>query len=150
MEESKKYLRKDRIYEHLDNLNRQLEDLERLPVSNHKFFLGRENFERTKAIKFSLACAIQDITRIALHIAVALRLTQIKESEAESILALGQAGIIPREFADKIKGMPSFRNRLIHDYLLNKFDAEKLYNNVQQLDDFRKFSQYIIKWLERQ
>ena len=31
MEESKEYLRKDRIYEHLDNLNRQLEDLERLP-----------------------------------------------------------------------------------------------------------------------
>jgi len=68
----------------------------------------------------------------------------------ESILALGQAGIIPREFADKIKGMPSFRNRLIHDYLPNKFDAEKLYNNLQQLDDFRKFSQYIIEWLERQ
>ena len=45
MEESKEYLRKDRIYEHLDNLNRQLEDLERLPVSSYEFFLGRENFE---------------------------------------------------------------------------------------------------------
>lgn len=44
--------------------------------------------------------------------------------------------------------MPSFRNRLIHDYLLNEFDAEKLYSNLQRLDDFRKFARYIVRWLE--
>jgi uncharacterized protein YutE (UPF0331/DUF86 family) len=32
-------------------------------------------------------------------------------------LALSDAGVLPREFAEKIKGMPAFRNRIIHDYL---------------------------------
>ena len=55
--------------------------------------------------------------------------------------------IIPKEFAEKIKGMPGFRNRIIHDYLPNEFDAEKLFENLQNLNDFKKFSKYILEWI---
>jgi uncharacterized protein YutE (UPF0331/DUF86 family) len=44
--------------------------------------------------------------------------------------------------------MPAFRNRIIHDYLPNEFDAQKLFENIQRLDDFRKFAKYILEWLE--
>jgi uncharacterized protein YutE (UPF0331/DUF86 family) len=71
-----------------------------------------------------------------------------RESEAEAILALAEAGILPVEFAEKIKGMPALRNRIIHDYLPNEFDAEKLFESIQNLDDFAQFSRYILRWIE--
>lgn len=146
----KEIVRKDRIIEYLDNIERQIEDIESIPVSSKKFFLDRKNTVQIKAIKYSFACAIQDVTRISVHIASALSLWRARESEAETISALSEAGIIPLEFAEKIKGMPAFRNRIIHDYLPNEFDAEKLFENLQNLDDFRKFSKYISEWIAKE
>lgn len=74
----------------------------------------------------------------------------MRESESEAILALGDAGINSKEFAKKIKGMPSFRNRIIHDYLPNEFDAEKIYGTLQNLDDFKKFCKCIQEWIEKE
>lgn len=140
-------IRKDRILAYLDNIGRQMEDIRSIPVSNKDFFLDKKNSIQIKAIKYSLACAIQDVTRICAHLASALSLWKVRESEAEAIVSLGEAGIIPKEFADKIKGMPAFRNRIIHDYLPNEFDAERLLDNLQNLDDFKKFSKYILEWI---
>ena len=145
----KEIVRKDRIIEYLDNIERQIEDIKSIPVSSMAFFLDRKNAIQIKAIKYSFACAIQDITRISVHIASALSLWRTRESEAEAILALSEARIIPQEFAEKIKGMPAFRNRIIHDYLPNEFDAEKLFENFQNLDDFRDFSKYISEWIAK-
>jgi uncharacterized protein YutE (UPF0331/DUF86 family) len=55
-----------------------------------------------------------------------------------------------KAFAEKIKGMPAFRNRIIHDYLPNEFDAAKLFENLQSLDDFKEFSKYIVEWISKQ
>jgi len=82
-----------------------------------------------------------------IHIASALSLWKVRESESEAIFALSEAKIIPYELAEKIKGMPSFRNRIIHDYLPNEFDAEKLFEALAGLDDFKKFSNYVLEWL---
>jgi uncharacterized protein YutE (UPF0331/DUF86 family) len=140
-------IRKDRIIGYLDNIERQIEDINSIPVSSKDFFLDHRNYIQVKAIKYSLACAIQDVTRVCVHIASALSLWKVRESEAEAILALSEAEIIPKEFGEKIKGMPSFRNRIIHDYLPNEFDAEKLFESLQNLDDFKKFSKYILEWI---
>lgn len=43
--------------------------------------------------------------------------------------------------------MPSFRNRIIDDYLPNEFDAVKLYESLQNLEDFNKFARYILEWI---
>lgn len=141
-------LRKERILEYLDNLDRQLSDLKAMEVEDADFFMNRKNFERTKAIKYTLACAIQDVTRIALHIVVAEGLARVRDSEADAILALSEAGIIPTELSDKIRGMPGFRNRLIHDYLPNEFDAARLFDRLQDLDDFRAFSKHVVTWIK--
>ena len=144
----KELVRKERILDYLDNIERQIKDIQSIHVVDKDFFLDRKNFIQIKAIKYSLACAIQDVTRISAHLASALSLWKVRESEAEAILALSHAGILPKKFAEKIKGMPAFRNRIIHDYLPNEFDALKLFENIQRLDDFRKFAKYILKWLE--
>lgn len=145
----KELVRKDRIIEYLDNIERQIGDIKSIPVSSKDFFLDKKNSIPIKAVKYSLACAIQDVTRICVHIASALSLWKVRESETEAILALSEAEIIPKEFAEKIKGMPAFRNRIIHDYLPNEFDAVKLYESIQRLDDFRKFSTYILAWISK-
>ncbi len=141
-------LRKERILEYLDNMLRQLEDIRSIPVSSPEFFLKRENTIPIKAIKFSLACAIQDVTRVCAHIASALSLWKIRESESEAIVALGEAGILPKDFAEKIKKMPAFRNRIVHDYLPNELDARRLFESLQELQDFETFSRLILNWLE--
>jgi len=144
------FVRKDRIIEYLDNIERQIEDIKSISVSSKDFFLDKKNSIQIKAIKYSLACAIQDVTRICIHIASALSLWRVKESEAEAILSLSDRGILPKTFAEKIKGMPAFRNRIIHDYLPNEFDAAKLFDNLQGLDDFKEFSKYIVEWLSKE
>lgn len=143
----KELVRKERIIEYLDNIERQIKDIKSIPVSSRDFFLDNTNSIPIKAIKYSLACAIQDVTRVCVHVASALSLWKVRESEAEAILALSKAGIIPEEFAERIKGMPAFRNRIIHDYLLNEFDAERLFESLRNLDDLRKFSKYILEWI---
>ena len=50
--DEKKYIRKNRIEEYLDNLRQQVEHLEKLPVSDVEFLTGEENFERIQAVKF--------------------------------------------------------------------------------------------------
>jgi uncharacterized protein YutE (UPF0331/DUF86 family) len=146
----KELVRKDRIIEYLDNIERQIEDIRSIPISSKEFFMDRKNSIQIKAIKYSLACSIQDVTRISVHIASALSLWKVRESEAEAILALSDAGIIPKELAEEIKGMPAFRNRIIHDYLPNEFDAAKLFESLQNLDDFKKFSKYILEWISEE
>ena len=145
---SKELVRKERILEYLDNIKKQIEDIKSISVPSKDFFLERTNTIQTKAIKYSLACAIQDVTRVCVHIVSALSLWKARESESEAILALSDAGILPKEFVEKIKGMPAFRNRIIHDYLPNEFDAIRLFESLQGLDDFRKFSKYVLDWLE--
>lgn len=145
--EQKDLIRKERIMEYLDNIERQIKDIQSIPVSSKDFFLDRRNNIQIKAIKYSLACAIQDVTRICVHIASALSIWRVRESESDAILALSEAGIIPEEFAENIKGIPAFRNRIIHDYLPNEFDAIKLFESLRNLDDFKKFSKYILEWI---
>jgi uncharacterized protein YutE (UPF0331/DUF86 family) len=144
-----KLVRKERILEYLDNMMKQVEDIRSIPVPNKAFFLERDKTIPIKAIKYSLACAIQDVSRVCAHIASALSLWKVRESESEAILALSEVGVLPKEFAEKIKGMPAFRNRIVHDYLPNEFDALKLFETLQNLDDFKAFSKYILAWLEK-
>ena len=69
---SKGLIRKERIIEYLDNIERQLKDIRSIPIPGKDFFLNRGNYIQIKAIKYSLACAIQDVTHISAHIASTL------------------------------------------------------------------------------
>ena len=83
---SKGLIRKERIIEYFDNIERQIKDIRSIPIPGKDFFLNRENSIQIKAIKYSLACAIQDVTHISAHIASTLSLWKVRESEAEAIL----------------------------------------------------------------
>src|SRR4030042_5320955 len=100
---SERIRQKDRIIEYLDNIEKQIEDIKSIPVSSKGFFLDKKNSIQIKAIKYSLACAIQDVIRISVHLASALSLWKVRESGAEAIVALSEVEIIPKEFVEKVK-----------------------------------------------
>ena len=96
-----------KVNTYLDDMERQLEDLAMMPVPDADFFTQRKNFERTKAIKYTLLVIIEDVIHISAHLIAALGLGKPKTA-SDSIILLGKNGIIPDAFAQKIVGWSTF------------------------------------------
>lgn len=141
---------RERLNEYLNDIAEQLRDLERMPVPSAEYLLDEKNFERRKAIERSLELAIQDVIHISAHVCAGLGLERIRDDAADAILALGRHSIVPPDFAERIRAMAGLRNRLTHEYLPSEFDVRKLYENLNLLDDFRKFSRYVVDFLEKE
>jgi len=95
-----------------------------------------------------LQMAVQHIVDIGAHILVAQNLATPADYR-ETLLELGRNGIIPLSFAERISPMAGFRNVIVHQYL--GVDPAKVLDIMQNhLDDFRKFSEYIIEYLQRE
>jgi len=60
------------------------------------------------------------------------------ESYREVIEILGARGIVPEPFVDQVRGMPGFRNILVHDYLAVDLDIvwAMLHAGPAQFRDF--------------
>lgn len=70
------------------------------------------------------------------------------EEYKETIDILGEAGIIPDEFAYYFSPVAGFRNILVHEYA--KIDLEEVYRHLQKdLGDFEVFSRHIIDYLTK-
>jgi uncharacterized protein YutE (UPF0331/DUF86 family) len=70
------------------------------------------------------------------------------EEYRESIDILGEAGIIPDEFAYYFSPVAGFRNILVHEYA--KIDLSEVHRHLQKdLRDFEKFSKYIVDYLNK-
>ena len=137
----------NKVNKYLDDIGRQLEDLAMMPVPDAAFFTQRKNFERTKAVKYTLLVVIEDVIHISAHLVAALGLGKPKAA-SDSIMLLGKNDIIPVSFAQSIAGMVNFRNKLAHEYLPDDFEADRLYESLDELDDFRTFSRDVVRYLE--
>lgn len=70
------------------------------------------------------------------------------EEYKESIDILGEAGIIPDEFAFNFSPVARFRNILVHEYA--KIDLAEVHRHLRRdLEDFERFSKYIIDYLNK-
>jgi uncharacterized protein YutE (UPF0331/DUF86 family) len=70
------------------------------------------------------------------------------EEYRESIDILGEAGIIPSDFAQYFSPVAGFRNILVHEYA--KIDLTEVHRHLQKdLDDFDKFAKYISEYLNK-
>ncbi|HHT9125584.1 MAG TPA: type VII toxin-antitoxin system HepT family RNase toxin [Candidatus Brocadiia bacterium] len=99
---------------------------------------------------------LKDIIERNLEIAVQAcidicnRIISVEELEKpkdyfEAILRLGENNILPYEFAQKISPIAGFRNILIHEYIDINWD--EVYKNLQNIEDFYQFINYISQWL---
>jgi len=64
-----------------------------------------------------------------------------------AILILGDLGILPKDFAQKLAPIAGFRNILVHLYL--EVDWNIVYQQLHQLSDLYKFIEYIQHWLNK-
>ena len=68
------------------------------------------------------------------------------QDASESILILGEEGVIEKDFAKHFSKIAGFRNILIHEYL--KIDYKIVADNLNKyLADFEKFASQVAKYL---
>lgn len=68
---------------------------------------------------------------------------------ADTFIVLGEAGILPKDFAQRLTGMVRFRNILAHQY--RGVDFDRVYDHLQDnLGDFDEFARSIVEFLEAQ
>jgi uncharacterized protein YutE (UPF0331/DUF86 family) len=67
-------------------------------------------------IEHGLQLAIEYVLDIGNHLVAGEQLGT-PQSYREIIELLGQGGILPEDFVTRVRGMPGFRNVLVHDYL---------------------------------
>jgi len=69
------------------------------------------------------------------------------EDYKDSLLILGEEGVLSKDFAKEFSGIAGFRNLLVHEYM--KIDYQKVADNLNNhLDDFEKFATQVARYLK--
>jgi len=67
---------------------------------------------------------------------------------ASAIDGLAVLGVLPRDFAQRLRAIAGFRNVLVHGYL--ELDVTRLHRVLsEQLDDFVEFADHVERYLAR-
>ena len=99
------------------------------------------------AAERELRVAIQRVLNIAAHVLTA-DFAFPADDYAGVIRALGKAGVLPADFAERFTSIVGFRNVLTELYV--EVDPVKVYEHLQHdPDDIRFFVQCIAEYLER-
>ncbi|MCM8804997.1 MAG: DUF86 domain-containing protein [Candidatus Omnitrophica bacterium] len=69
-----------------------------------------------------------------------------KSSDIPDILK--EKGIITSEYKEILKKMIAFRNIIVHEYLY--IDLEKLYENLNRVEDLKEFAVFIEKYISKE
>lgn len=135
---------KEKIIARIEDIKNAVLELQKLPSAELGDFLSDEN-------NFHLACywlriAIEAVLTIGTHILSRLPSNGKKKDYTQVILSLVDYNVLPQDFAQKIKGMAGYRNRLVHLYW--KVSPEEIFNTLKNdIDDFRMFIGHIEDFL---
>ncbi|AFV10331.1 hypothetical protein Tph_c00820 [Thermacetogenium phaeum DSM 12270] len=135
-------INKDLIRNRIDLINRSIARLKRMAaLSREQFLADPDNFA---IAEHHLRRALQSLFDAGRHIIAKQGLGHPVDYRS-IILTLGREKIIPPQFAERIKGMAGYRNRLVHGYA--EVTPEEMYNVIQErLDDFEEFCFHILKY----
>lgn len=132
------------VTQRLKALKTYLDELDQLAQYSLKELT--DDFVKYRAAQHSLQLAAQAIVDIATHIITADHKIQVQDYR-HALEALGEAGVIPAEFARKIAPMASFRNILVHEYLA--VDPARIHHAlVYGRDDLREFGRQINAYIQ--
>lgn len=113
-------------------------------MSLEEFKANKNNFPLAS---YWLRIAIEAVLTISTHILSRLPTNGKQKDYTQTILSLADYGVLPPDFAQKIRGMASVRNRLVHLYWkIKPEDILKIIKN--DLEDFNWFIKYINDFLE--
>ena len=130
------------IERRLDELSERLRRLEPLREKPLDEFLQdaylRDIVERN--LEIAIQCCIDIANRL-----IPLEQAPKPRDSYESILRLGELGVLPAAFARELAPVAGFRNILTYEYLA--IDWDLVYEHLQRLDGLYQFADYIRDWL---
>ncbi len=103
------------------------------------------NYERRWAVLHGLQLAIECVQDISAHLIAHEGLGR-PGNHTQAVDALVEGGVIGADLARRVRGMPGFRNVLVHEYLV--VDLNRVVDFLGRLDDFEAFARAIISFLE--
>jgi uncharacterized protein YutE (UPF0331/DUF86 family) len=64
----------------------------------------------------------------------------------ESLLRMGELGVVPMDFARQLAPLSGFRNILVYEYM--DINWNQVFRNLQRLDDLARFAGAVRHWLD--
>ena len=117
---------------------KRLNDFQKMSVKEFK-----DSGDNYAIAEHHLRISIEAVLDIGRHVCIQKNLGQPKDY-TEIFDILGDNYILNPEFAEKIRGMAGYRNRLVHMY--NKITSQELYQIIKErLEDFDIFIKQIMK-----
>lgn len=106
----------------------------------------RTSAEISGVVERNLQLASEVVLDVANQIIAEFRF-RTPDSYKESIIILGEAGVLSKDFADYFSGIAGFRNVLVHNYMDIDYDevADKVNN---RLGDFETFAKAVASYLQ--
>jgi len=132
-------------------VERHLRELRRLVVLLRRHSGVRpeelaQDLERALMIERALHLAIQNVLNVGNHL-LAARGQVVPDTYEQILVGLGRVGIIPADFAERIRRMAGLRNVLVHAYL--DVDPVRLVDALSRIDDFEAFARHVLTELGR-
>jgi len=138
-------LKREIIIARLKELDEILNELNK--YRNVAWEIFHADLSKRWIVERGLIAAASVIFDIADHI-LAGHFGHYSETYEQSLEALHEKEVLPKEIYGQIKGLGGFRNILIHRYLT--IDSREVFENYKKgLDVFPCFAQEILAWLER-
>jgi len=58
---------------------------------------------------------------------------------------MGELGVLPVDFSQRLAPIAGFRNILVHEYI--SVDWDQVYENLQRLEDLDRFRELVRLWM---
>ena len=134
----------DKVLSKIDELNKYLEELEKIrPLDFDEY---RKSIEKKRSCERLLQISVESVIDTCNIIVSNLKLG-IPYDEDALFEKLEQNGIISKQMRNKLKDMKGFRNILVHKY--GEVDDEKVFENLDRLEDFEQFKEEILNFLKK-
>lgn len=136
---------REKIAERLTDIEMMLEKMEKYERMTLKEFLSKD--DNFSLASYWIRIGIEAVLTIGTHILSRIPSNGKKKDYTQVILSLGEHKIIPESFAQQIKGMAGYRNRLVHLYW--KIEPEEILKIIQEeMSDFKEFLVYIKEFIQ--
>lgn len=138
-----KKIDKEKILSKIDQIDLYLEEIEKIKPIDYEEY--KRSIEKKRACERLLQISIEAVIDISYIIVSNLRLG-IPSDEDILFEKLKEEEIISEKVFIMLKNMKGFRNILVHKY--GEVEDEKVFENLDNLNDFEKFKQEILKFLK--
>ncbi len=137
-------MNKERILSKIDELDQYIIELEAIKPENYEEFIGDTKIKRAceRLLQIAIECIIDICTLIIKELKLGL-----PSEEGDLFEKLEKKNIITKKMKNILKNMKGFRNILVHRYA--DIDDELVFENLDNIKDFKEFKNQILSFLRK-